>query len=319
MTADHTTPGVQVAVGLLTYRRPDQLSLGLPEIAQQVEALAQRAGRECAVIVVDNDPGGSARDLVQRVAREHPCLRYVHEPKPGIALARQRCLTEANGFDLLQFIDDDELPDPDWLTSMVQAWVDWGRPAAVAGCVRPRYATPPSDFIEAGGFFVRKEFPSGTELSVSRSGNLLIDLAQVRRLGLGFDTSLGLRGGEDTRFTRQLTAAGGRIVFCAESVVWDLVPDDRNRREWVLRRAWHQGGAHSYLALGEHESGWRRLALRLRLAAGGAARVLVGGGVALTGRVSGSLAREARGQRLLWRGRGILRGALTSTPPEYLR
>ena len=101
--------------------------------------------------------------------------------------------------------------------------------------------------------------------------------------------------------------------------MWDLVPDDRNRREWVLRRAWHQGGAHSYLALGEHESGWRRLALRLRLAAGGAARVLVGGGVALTGRVSGSLAREARGQRLLWRGRGILRGALTSTPPEYLR
>lgn len=312
-------PRVRVAVGLLTYRRPDQLALNLPEIARQLQALDQSVGGSCEVIVIDNDPEMSAKDLVLGHAEAYPQIRYVSEPRPGIAVARQRCLDEVSEMDLLQFIDDDELPEPDWLSSMVRTWADWGHPAAVAGCVRPFYASTPSVFISEGGFFVRQEYPTGTSLPMARSGNLLLDLAQVRNLGLSFDTSLGLRGGEDSRFTAALVARGGRILFCAESVVLDLVPDERNQRSWVLRRAWHQGSTHSYLTVSAARPGVHRLLTRLRLAFGGSARVLVGSCRTLGGRISSSVAREAKGLRLVWRGRGILRGALGSTPPEYQR
>ena len=269
--------------------------------------------------VVDNDPEMSAHDFVLQLAEEHPQIRYVSEPQPGIAFARQRCLDEAKGADLLQFIDDDEFPEPGWLDSMVRSWSDWGHPAAVAGCVRPRYDSPPSAFVSEGEFFVRREYPTGTSLPISRSGNLMLDIAQVREFGITFDTSLGLRGGEDTRFTEQLVALGGRIIFCAESVVLDLVPDERNQRSWVLRRAWHQGSIHSHLAISAEGSSFRRILTRLRLAIGGFGRVVVGSCRAVAAHFSGSMAREAKALRLVWRGRGILRGALGSTPPEYQR
>ena len=319
MTTDDDVPPVRVAVGLLTFRRPDQLSSGLPEVTAQVEALASKTGVPSEVIVVDNDPEESARKYVLGYATDHPSVRYVAEPTPGIATARQRCLDEARGADLLQFIDDDETPADGWLLSMVTTWNRFGEPAAVAGCVRPQYQSPPSRFVEEGGFFVRREYPTGERLSVIRSGNLLLDLRQIRRLGLSFDTRLGLRGGEDTVLTRQLTARGGQIVFCAESIVYDLVPDDRNQRSWVLRRAWHQGSTHSFLSLWEEPRAARRTALRITLILGGLARIAVGCARALLGRMRRSIAYEARALRLVWRGRGILEGAIAPTPPEYQR
>lgn len=318
-TEGASLPPATVTVGMLTFRRPDRLAIGLPAVIDQAEAVHALTGRTGAVIVVDNDPAESARDYVTELARSHPCVRYVAEPTPGIAAARQRCLSEARDADLLQFIDDDEVPERDWLASMVRAWTEHQCPAAVAGCVRPRYQSPPSDFVAAGGFFVRREYPSGTEVAGAPTSNLLIDLAQAARLEAGFDTRLGLRGGEDTLLTRQIVARGGRIVFCAEAIVYDLVPDDRNRRDWVLRRAWHHGSTHSFVTLWQEPRAWRRVALRVRLAVGGVLRATVGAAKAAVGRLTGSLEREAKGLRMHWRGRGILHGAIAATPPEYQR
>jgi succinoglycan biosynthesis protein ExoM len=312
--------GLRVTVGMLTYRRPDRLALGLPEVVLQAEALQTATGRRVEVVVVDNDPGETARDYVSGLADEHPVVRYVAEPTPGIAAARQRCLKEAEGADLIQFVDDDEIPEADWLKNMVATWASQGRPTAVAGCVRPRYLHPPSEFVAAGGFFVRREYPTGTELRAGApTSNLLIDLGELRRLGLHFETALGLRGGEDTLLTRQIVAAGGRIVFCADAIVYDLVPADRNQRTWVLRRAWHHGSTHSLVSLWEARQPARRAVLRVELVVGGSLRAVAGWVKAAGGRLTGSVEREAKGLRMHWRGRGIVRGALRATPPEYKR
>jgi glycosyltransferase involved in cell wall biosynthesis len=312
-------PAVAVWVGMLTFRRPDRLGIGLGEVIAQVEDLAAATGRPGHVLVVDNDPEASARDYVSGLAATHPVVRYVHEPTPGIAAARQRCLEEAADADLLAFIDDDEIPEAGWLANLVAAWERYDRPGAVAGAIRPRYLSAPPAFVEAGGFFVRAEYPDGTPVPAAPTSNLLVDLAQVHRFGLGFETRLGLRGGEDTLFTRQLVAAGGRIVFCSDAPVHDLVPDDRNTREWVLRRAWHMGNTHSFITLWLTRGRVRRLAVRVGLAAGGLVRAVVGGAQAVAGRAAGSLSREAKGLRMHWRGRGRIRGAVAPAPPEYQR
>lgn len=312
-------PAVRVSVGMLTFRRPDRLAIGLPEVIAQVEELGALTGSPGEVLVIDNDPDASAREDVARYAAAHPVVRYVHEPTPGIAAARQRCLVEASDADLLAFIDDDEIPDPGWLRTLVLGWQRFGRPAALTGAIRPRYLSPPPPFVEAGGFFVRAEHPDGAEVTAAPTSNLLLDLGQVRRFGLGFDTRLGLRGGEDTIFTMQLRRAGGRVVFCTGAAVHDLVPDDRNTRAWVLRRAWHHGTNQSFVRLYFTDGTARRLLARAELAAGGLARAAVGGVQAVAGRLRGSLAEEARGLRRHWRGRGRVAGALASTPAEYQR
>src|SRR3954469_16278179 len=70
-----------VVVAVLTYRRTDRLAGLLPQLVQQAAAVG------AAVLVVDNDPEASARP----VAAGSP-VRYVHEPRPGIAAARNRAL-----------------------------------------------------------------------------------------------------------------------------------------------------------------------------------------------------------------------------------
>jgi GT2 family glycosyltransferase len=279
----------------------------------QATNLAELTGGVTQVLVADNDPRGSARVVVE----DYPDVRYEPVLTPGIAAVRSACLVAATG-DVLQFIDDDEEPERDWLSTMVGCWIALGRPTALAGSVLAKFDSPPSAWITAGRFFERSRPPTGTLLPVAPAGNLLLDLQQVRRLGLTFDARLGLRGGEDTLFTKQLTEAGGEIRFCREGVIYDLVPDCRNCRQWVLRRAWHAGNTASVVALWGTQ-GPTRLITQSRLVVGGCTRFVLGSSVAAIGAVSGSLERNARGWRLAKRGAGILSGAVRQGPDQYAR
>lgn len=308
-----------LTVGILTYRRPGTLARGLPAVLRQAELLSARGGARARVLVVDNDPAGSARALVEELAAGHPHLDYRLEATPGIAAARQRCLEESRDSRLLVFIDDDEEPAQGWLEGMVGAWEDHGRPAAVAGSVLASYESPPPPFVVAGGFFDRRRPPTGTALPAAPSGNLLLDMDQVRAAGLRFDPRLGTHGGEDTLFTRQLARAGGRIVFCREAAIHDLVPASRSTRAWVLARARHTGATHSVVTLLDTPPGPRRAAARVGLLLGGTGRAVVGLARAVAGRVLRSPRLHARGLRLMNRGVGMARGALPAVPEQYAR
>ena len=82
------------------------------------------------MLVVDNDPAASARSACTGF---HPAVRYVHEPRPGIAAARSRALREAGEHDVLVFIDDDERPSAGWLRSLLDTF----EPDRIGGRGRP--------------------------------------------------------------------------------------------------------------------------------------------------------------------------------------
>lgn len=310
------TTHIRVAVGVLTYCRPEMLKTLIPALQEQFAALP--ATTTAQILIVDNDPEGSARSAVPH---DDDTVRYVHEPTPGIAAARATAMATASeqGFTMVQFIDDDELPSPNWLAIMVDAWQSHDHPAAVAGPVLPDYQQPPSPWIEAGRFFVRARHRTGTPLPAAPCGNLLLDLTQVNELGVTFDARLGLRGGEDTLFTRELVRRGGRIIFCNEAPVLDRVPAARATRSWVLTRAWHHGATHAFTVITQAGSGRSRVVARCRLALGGTIRACAGLAKAAMGTVTRNLAVNAQGWRLAYRGAGIVTEAVSGTPPEYLR
>lgn len=301
----------QVTVAVLTFRRPADLAELLPILVRQ----AAEAPAQVDILVVDNDPAAGARAQVAAAAAAGP-VRYAHEPAPGIASARNRALDEATG-ELLVFIDDDERPTADWL-SLLLAEYRRRRPVAVVGPVVSRYDEPPSPWVQAGRFFDRRRLPTGTPVTVAATNNLLLDLAWVRRNDLRFDERFGLSGGSDTLFTRQLIARGGRMVWCDEAVVIDVVPASRLTRDWVLRRAYRIGNASSRVILDGSSPG-RRLGLRFALLVRGAAR-LVGGALRCTaGLLTGQLRHRARGLRTAARGAGMLSGSLGAVYSEYSR
>ena len=309
---------MELTVAVLTYRRAADLAELLPLLADQVTSV-DSSELTARVLVVDNDPDGSAREFVEGFANRNPAARvaYAHEAVPGISAARNRALTESASSRLLVFIDDDERPSERWLALMIETQRTHAS-AAVAGPVISEYSIPPSAWITAGRFFDRRRMPTGTRLDVAATNNLLLDLDRVRELGLRFDPGSGLTGGEDTLFTRELHRTS-LLVWCDEAIVTDVVPPQRLTRQWVLQRAMSSGNSWSLTELKLARGAFRTARVRATLTVRAVIRMLGGIARLCVGAVTRSLGQRARGSRTLARGWGMLLGAWGYSHVEYKR
>jgi hypothetical protein len=267
------------------------------------------------MLVVDNDPRGSGRSAVPDL----DSVSYVIEQTPGIAAARNRALDESVAERLLVFIDDDEVPQPNWLAALLDTWAST-QASAVMGRVVSIFPTPPTDpWVLAGGFFTRPSRVTGTRIDVAATGNLLLDLDAVRDLGVRFDGTLGLAGGEDNLFSRQLVSRGGTIVWCEESVAEDEVSADRLTRAWRLKRSVSHGNASVATSIILAPTPTRRALVRVQASAGGLARVLVGSLSHVVGRLRKDIVMDATGASMAHRGWGMLAAAGGRRVEEYAR
>jgi len=285
----------------------------LDVVARRIDDASERI--DASILVVDNDPAESARP----VTAAHAGVRYVAEHNAGIAAARQRALDETPEGQLLLFLDDDVIPSGQWLDPIVAVQTQFSA-TVVAGYVRYTFPEGTDPWIVKGGFLRRVVRPTGTLLPAAAAGNMLVDVSAVRRLGVTFDHTLGLSGGEDTLFTRQLVRAGGSIVWCQESVVDDLVPVERTTHAFCRARARAHGSTTLLVALRmAPPSELARFAVRLQCLIGGLLRVGLGFANHLTGRLRSDVARDANGIRIAERGWGMACAALGLTLAEYRR
>ena len=309
-------PRIHVAVP--TFRRNELLEPLLGMLAPHVLGSPTLADRT-EILILDNDPDGGARDVVAAVAAGSSLpVRYVHEPRPGIAAVRARAIEEACEDGLVVFIDDDGVPGERWISPLVETWERTGA-EVVAGRIVPGFVGEPSAWSVAGRFFERSNLPTGTLRRSAPSGNLLVDVAGVAALGVAFDPEVGMRGGEDTLFTRGVTEAGGRVVACSESVVVDLVPPERDTRRWVVARVY----GHANRSVDVDLAFTRSAAARARVRAAAAVRgvVVTGRGAVrwVTARATRDLVTDAAAWRDLARGRGLVAGALGVRHEAYRR
>jgi glycosyltransferase involved in cell wall biosynthesis len=306
------SPTGRGTIAVLTFRRPDELERLVPLLFEQIQA----SGLPFSVLVVDNDPDGSAEPVLNELARTG--LRWVNEKTPGIAAARNRALDESLDDDLLVFIDDDETPHDGWLQRLVETQAATGA-AGVVGAVISEFTGELDPWIRDGDFFTRPRQPTGTRVGLAATNNLLLDLRFVRREGLRFDERFGISGGSDSVFTRALVARGGELVWCDEAVVTDVVPSQRMTRKWVIRRWFRMGNTWSRAAVTVDGERGPTAVLRIKLVLGGAARVVAGGLQALGGTMGRSRARQANGCRVAARGAGMILGASGYHYAEYRR
>lgn len=305
---------LRIRLAVLTYKRPDALKTVLPALIDQ----AGSVDAHVEILVVDNDPAASAADFVSDVSARHPIVAYAHEAEPGISAGRNRALDESAAFDLLVFIDDDERPSAHWLSQLLAVYRAHGS-AAVTGPVVGEYSLEPNAWISAGSFFSGMRRPTGTLVPAAATNNLLLDLRQLRQLEVRFDDRFGLTGGSDTLFTRQIIRRGGRIVWCDEAAVIDVVPGNRLTRQWILRKAFRMGNSWVRTSLVLASSRQARLGVRLHAAGRGAIRIVGGALRVVTGMLTGRLRLQARGMRTVARGTGMVAGSVGYVYAEYKR
>lgn len=304
------TPLRDVLIAIPTYRRTQLLPALISEIAAQAADLTP--SRKVRVVVVDNDPARSAEPVAASSG-----AGYLTEATPGIAAVRQAALDAADDGELVIMVDDDVFPESDWLRALIATW-ESHRATAVLGYVRYVWPDAADPWIVAGGFMRRTPHPTGAPLQTFVTGNVLLDADALRRSGIGFDLSLGMSGGEDTRLGQDILRHGGTIVACAESVCRDEIPPARVTPAFVRTRTISHGEIRVRVDL-HGLTGARALVGRAVAFAGGAVRWVVFSTLHQVGRVTGNLTRNAVGQRRAWFAIGRMRAALGRGGAEYAR
>ncbi|HMB74115.1 MAG TPA: glycosyltransferase [Gammaproteobacteria bacterium] len=229
----------EITVCICTYKRPEMLARLLEHLQRQVT----KGQFEYSIAVVDNDANRSAEPVVRTAQESSPLkIEYAVEPQANIAVARNRTLELAAG-DYAAFIDDDEYPGEHWLAALFTAARRFDADGVI-GFVKPDFGREPARWISKGRFFFKPAPPpppTGTVLSAGITSNALVSMHTVRRTRLAFDPSFGRSGGEDDKFFRDLLACGLSLVFCAEAIVHETIPFERQSAAYLWKRHHLQG------------------------------------------------------------------------------
>ncbi|MBL8660782.1 MAG: glycosyltransferase [Rhodospirillales bacterium] len=236
--------GLSLAVCACTYRRPAGLHALLEGLERQT--FAAEPPPVLRVVIADNEGSDEVRAICAAFReRTGLPLTYVHEPRRGIPFARNACLDNMpTDCAFFAFVDDDEVPAPDWLDQLLEAQRRSGADV-IAGRVVPVFAEGTPAWIAEGGFFgaPRRSYDLDMpklrdlqELDRAATNNVLASAEPVRRLGLRFDTAdFALSGGSDTLFFRTLREHGSRIVYAEGAVVHDHIPASRATLRYMFR------------------------------------------------------------------------------------
>lgn len=229
-----------ICVCICTYKRPEMLGRLLSKLEEQkTEDLF-----DYSIVIVDNDKSESARQIVESFALQSriPLIYHV-EPEQNIALARNMAVAHARG-DFAAFIDDDESPIEEWLLRMYTALV-WYGADGVFGPVKPLFAAQPPQWMVKAGLFERPSYEkTGAAINWRQTGmgNVLVRRQILDELEGPFKREFG-NGGEDVDFFRRAMELGKKIVWCGEAIVYEIVPPERTRLSFQLRRALLRGKA----------------------------------------------------------------------------
>ena len=262
-----------VAVIIPTLRRPEMLERAVRSVLGQTGV----ANRLREIVVVDNDPQATARDVTTRLAAEASVpIIWRHAPRPGVATARNQGLAVTTA-SLIAFLDDDESASPDWLKALLSAQAQTGADA-VFGPIRGRVPDGTGwtrSYLER---FFSREGPDQTQLIdiPHGCGNSLLVRATALPGAAPFNAAADRSGGEDDALFAALKARGGRFGWAADAWVDEFAPPHRATLRYALARAFAYGQGPSQTAAAARE--WPSVA---RWMAIGAAQTVVWGAAAL--------------------------------------
>jgi glycosyltransferase involved in cell wall biosynthesis len=244
-----------VAVCVCTCNRPDGLARLLDRLAEaRLETLAP--ARAVRLVVVDNAPDGHAEAVCERLRpRLAVPLALVTESTRGISFARNRAVATAlgQGADLVAFIDDDDLPEPDWLVRLLERQRETGAELVFGLASAPPGLAVPSWLRGLNDFRPRSLDPLNRYGLPAAAGtcNVLLTRRMIEALsadGPLFLPELALTGGSDSELFLRAHRQGFRHATAPLSVVTTGSDPVRQTLKGVLRRHYRYGTSQATVA-----------------------------------------------------------------------
>jgi glucosyl-dolichyl phosphate glucuronosyltransferase len=233
-----------VTVVLSTYNRAQELPGALERLlGQSIDATAHE------VIVVDNNSSDDTRSVVQRfVNSTDRTLRYVFEPKQGLAHARNAGIAAARA-DVVAFTDDDVRVSDDWVQLIRRAFDDHPEVDCLGGRTLPIWPSDPPRWL------TRRHWVGPLALQDYGDEPFVVDARRPLCLAganFAFRKSVFSRVGvfspgflrcEDTEFMLRLWRGGSRALYVPEMKAFAAVQPERLTKAY--HRQWHSNTGRS--------------------------------------------------------------------------
>ncbi len=230
---------------ICTARDAEQVRTPLSAIAAQA-----KASDAAAALLVTSGLEAQQREAHERLGAELG-VGVVHAG-PGLSVARNRAVAQAGENDVVAFIDDDAIPQPDWLARLAERWAEADHSVAcIGGAIVPRWLAEPPAWISSRiwvSFSLLDLGPGLVELAPSEGedvwgANVSFRAGPLRRAG-GFDPARGPwpgvpMFGDESDAERRLEAAGKRVLYAGDVRVEHLIDPERlTLRELARRERW---------------------------------------------------------------------------------
>jgi len=235
---ERSAPSVFLCVP--SFRRP----AGLRKLLAHIEQLNYTG--PLSVTVVDNDADARAgAAIVEQMA---PTFRFplsgCVEPRRGQTYAYNRAFVSAcramPAPDYVAVLDDDEYPDPNWLTEMIGVALKYDV-EIVGGPVFPVFDIP-DHWLAKSGFYAPARFATGPVAMIYGTGNMLIRRSTLEQyLDEPFLHDFAFTGGSDEEFFYRCRRDGRTFAWADEAHVFETTPRSRTTVGYLLRRMFRKG------------------------------------------------------------------------------
>ena len=202
------------------------------------------------VIAIDNGSTDNTRKALRTWSKNLP-LKIISESRRGKAFAINTGI-EASSGKFLVFLDDDVLPEKDWLIQLAEYAGANESVAVFAGQVRHFWEKEPPDWLQqlaiegrafGGTKKSRRQGPMALgDIGDVKGANFMIRSRVAKFIGFceegakNFTGEAGSAGGEDTEFVRQAIISGERVDFVAGACVRHIVRPEEVRIGALVRR-----------------------------------------------------------------------------------
>jgi glycosyltransferase involved in cell wall biosynthesis len=201
------------------------------------------------ILIVDNNSQDATAEVVKQAQVKWTIsapLRYVFEPKQGLAFARQCGVENAEG-EIVGFLDDDNWPQSDWVAEAIEFARLHPNVGSYGGKTTAVFEQPPPYQINAIAkllalqdygphpYQFRPEnqiLPAGAGLVVRRKAWLSCIPKTLVRVS---------QGGDDYEISLRLAQQGWDIYYNPKMVIQHFIPAARLERNYLLKLSQNYG------------------------------------------------------------------------------
>ncbi|MBE9126804.1 MULTISPECIES: hormogonium polysaccharide biosynthesis glycosyltransferase HpsE [unclassified Coleofasciculus] len=240
---------IDFSVGIRAWNAENRIPIILEKLRHQIEI-----NSICwEIIIVDNNSIDKTAKIIKdyQVQWDRPFpIKYFCEPRQGALFARKRVIEEAQGA-LVGFLDDDNLPAPDWVAKSYAFGQAHPKAGAYSGLIHGIYEVePPKNFKRIASCLAIIEWAETEPFcfhSQNKGGLLPPGAGIVIRKQAWVESvpeNLELKGpmsgsltakGEDIEAFLYIRNAGWEIWFNPEMHIYHQIPKRRLEKDYLMR------------------------------------------------------------------------------------